>query len=343
MLNVMMLISCTGIAQKQTFDVISYEVPRGWEQKQNDASVQLTATDKSSGAYVMAIITRAKPSAASAGDNFTDQWSKAIKEQVELDGEPVMQAPSKGNGWDIVTGGAGYTDNGTKGNIALLSATGNGQTVSVIVMTNSKKYEQDLSVFLNSLELSKTVQKSEASSAESSTGNNVNPSSLVGLWVDYKAEVSGYSNGVPMYSAGYFRKEYLFKENGTYVFRVKNWSATMKEILFIYETGTWKVNGNQLTIAPTGGKGEWWGKAASGRTTGWGSRIRLAAIKKETVAYNFELHYYEGVKETHLLLSSNLPTEREGSSNNGSQKNSWSYVPRKQGNSMIDNPPGFKP
>ena len=343
MLNVMMFISCTGIAQKQTFDVISYEVPRSWQQKQNDASVQLSATDKSSGAYVMAIITRAKLSAASAGDNFTEQWSTAIKGQLELDGEPVMQAPSKGNGWDIVTGGTGYTDNRTKGNVALLSATGNGQTVSVIVMTNSKKYEQDLSVFLSSLELSKTVEQSEVSSVESDTGNNSKSSSVVGLWVDYKAEISGYSNGVPMYSAGYFRKEYLFKENGTYVFRVKNWSATVKEILFVYETGTWKVSGNQLTIAPTGGKGEWWSKAASGRTTGWGNRIKSAAIKQETVTYNFELHYYEGVKETHLLLTSNTPTERDGRSNNGNQKNTWSYVPRKQGNSIIDNPPGFKP
>ncbi|MFT3822883.1 MAG: lipocalin family protein [Chitinophagaceae bacterium] len=339
--NFFLVMSCTVFSQKQTFDVLSFSVPRGWQQQQNDAAIQLSVTDKKNNTYAMAIITKATASDASANENFTKQWNAAIKSSVKLDGEPTMQPPSKGNGWDIVTGNANYTDETGKGNVALLSATGNGQTVSVVVMTNTKQYENDLATFLNSLELSKP-SKSAPGNAPAPTAGGSNPTSIVGLWADYKSETSGYfSNGSPMLTAGYFRKEYVFKADGTYLFRTKNWSVFMKEILFIYETGTWKVNGNQLTISPKQGRGEWWSKAASGRTSEWGSKLKASTYKLQTVTYTFELHYFSGTKETDLILLSNNPTERDGRSNNNNQPNRWNYSPRALDKSSIDNPPGM--
>ncbi|MFT3933726.1 MAG: hypothetical protein QM726_08945 [Chitinophagaceae bacterium] len=338
----LILICFSGFSQKQSFDVVSFEVPKSWQQKQNDAAIQLSAIDNKTGAYAMAIITKATASTASASENFTNQWNAAIKTQVQLDGVPVMQAPSKGNGWEIITGNAGYTDNGVKGNVALMSATGGGQTVSVVIMTNTKQYEKELTGFLNSLELSKPLQNAGNGITAAPNANGAGSSSLTGLWVNYQSESSGYMNGMPMLTAGYFRHEYLFNADGTYIYRAKNWSAYMKEVLFVYETGTWSVNGNRLTITPKKGNGEWWSKAASNKTNEWGSRIKASAYKLETVTYTFDLHYYSGSKETALLLQNNQPTEREGRSNSNNQPNNWSYSPRVANGSLIDNPPGTK-
>lgn len=335
----LLLMNYTVTAQEQTFDVVSFTVPKGWQQKQNDGSVQLLAADNKTGEYAMVIITKAVPSTASAHENFTNQWTAAIKNQIQLDGDPVMQPPSNGSGWEIVTGSAGYTDSTAKGNVVLLSATGGGQTVTVVIMINTKRYEKDLSAFLNSLQLAK-LSNTEASSNISPSEDGSNPASIVGLWVDYRSETNGYSNGMPMLTAGYFRKEYVFYADGSYLFRSKDWSVFMKEILFVYETGTWKVAGNLLTIAPSKGKGEWWGKAASGKTDEWGSRIKAADYTLEKTTYGFEMKYFSGDRKTNLVLQNSNPTRRDGKSNNSNQANAWIYNSRALDKSLIDNPPG---
>ncbi|MBS1576552.1 MAG: hypothetical protein JST09_14705, partial [Bacteroidetes bacterium] len=303
----LLIIFCctTAFAQKQSFDVISYSVPKGWQQKQNEGSVQLLASDKKTNAYIMAIITNASPSNATAIENFNSKWKAAIKDQIQLDGEPTMQPASNENGWDIETGSAIYTDNGAKGNVALLSATGGGQTVSVLIMYNSNQYEKELAAFLNSLELAKPT------ASQPSNASNSSKASIVGLWCDNHLEISGYYNGYAQYTAGYFRREYNFKADGTYIYRAKNWSTLLNEILFVYEVGTYTVNGNQLTIIPTQGKGGWWGKKDN-NTKLWGAFIKASSFKLEKTTYTFEINYYSGIKEHGLYLKTANNTERDG-------------------------------
>jgi len=337
----LMIMSCTGTAQKQTFDLVSYTLPKGWQQQKQEGGMQLSVTDKKTGAYAVAVITKAITSTSSAGENFNADWAKLVKGTVNADSDPTMTEPSKDKGWDIISGNANYTDGASKGLVTLITASGYGQTTSVVLMTNSQQYQDDLLALINSLDMASSP-KSAAGNTTTTTSPGTNPSSLSGLWVDYKVESSGYVNGMPIVTAGYFRKEYNLYPDGRYMYRAKNWSVLQKEILFVYETGTWKVNGNQLTITPKQGKGEWWSKSASGRTSEWGSRAKAAAYPLETVTYTYDLHYYSGSKDTALILKGNSATERDGRSNSNNQLNSWSYSPRAADKSLIDNPPGFK-
>ncbi|MGC4100007.1 lipocalin-like domain-containing protein [Ferruginibacter sp.] len=325
----------TGYAQKQTFDVVSYTMPKGWQQQQNEGGIQLSASDKKTGGYAIAIITKAVASTASPSENFNNDWTRLVKSTVQVNGEPAMQAPEKENGWDIVSGSAGYIDGANKGTATLITATSGGQSVSVVMVTNTQQYQNELLAFINSLELPKVTEKTNATIPAT---NNTN-SSIVGLWVRYNVESNGYSNGFPVVTGGYFRREYFFYADGTYLFRVKDWGVFMADILFVYETGTWKVNGNQLTLTPRQGRGEWWGKAASGKTNEWGSRKKASDYKLETVTYNFDFHYYSGSKETVLVLSTNKATQRDATGK-AEQNNKWEYSPRAFDKSLIDNPPG---
>ncbi len=337
----LLVVSFSAIAQKQTFDVISYSVPKGWQQKQNEGSVQLLATDKKTNAYIMAIITNASPSNATAIENFNSKWKAAIKDQIQLDGEPTMQPSSNDNGWDIETGSAIYTDNGAKGNVALLSATGGGQTVSVVIMYNSNQYEKELAAFLNSLELAKPVQNNTGSS--SANTNTVAKSSIVGLWADYALEISGnynYVTGQPIYTSGYLRKEYAFYPDGSYLFRNKQWLTKTKDIFFIHESGTYTLNGNQLTLTPKQGKGEFWSKTSS--TIEWGKLVKSSEYNLEKVTYTFEM-----IKDpTHgnsIVLKPGKPTQRDGGKFNApNEPYEFRYIDQNERGSLIDNPPGLK-
>ncbi|HRD59170.1 MAG TPA: hypothetical protein PK504_14075 [Ferruginibacter sp.] len=330
-------LAVSAIAQKQTFDVVSYDLPKGWQQKQNEGGLQLSITDKKTGGYALAIITKATASTATADENFISDWNKLVKGTVQVDTEPAMLPPTTENGWNIISGAVNYTDGNNKGMATLLTATGEEQTVSVVLMTNAKKYESDLVALLNSLKLLKAPSNKISESntqVKDEPGNN----SIVGLWVNYTIETSGYYNGMPQPSGGYFRKEYAFYGDGTYLFRMKNWAVYVKDIQFVYESGTWKLNGNKLTITPKQGKGGWWNKSASNRTNEWGSLAKTGSWKMESVTYTVNLNYYIGGYERKITLQSTSATEREGRQDN----NTIILNSRAKGESLIDNPPGVK-
>ncbi|WP_379091545.1 lipocalin family protein [Pedobacter sp. UC225_65] len=334
---------CTK-AQKQTFDVVSFALPKGWQQQQGEAGIQLSTTDKKTGAYAIVVMTKSMLSSATENENFNNDWLKLIKGSVKVNTEPTMQKPIKENGWDVISGNANYTDGTNTGVATLFTATGDNKVVSVVLMTNTKQYQNELSAFITSLELSKALQNSgNVSSAPSSIGET-GKSPVIGLWKDNLLEKSGYVNGIAQYTAGYFRKEYTFNSNGTYVFMQKSWSAYSKSIYFVYETGIYTVNGNKLIITPRTGKNEEWGKGADGRTGSWGKLIKSDNRKLPKTTYTFDIKYYAGSQNTSLELYHDEPTERETQQNGnevGAVRKS-SYNLDVKSTPLITPPPGLK-
>ena len=332
-----LMLAVSSFAQKESFDVILCTVPAGWKQQQHEGGFQLSIADSKTGGYAMAVITRATASEAPARENFNRQWDRMVRGVVSAAGEPAMAEPALSNGWEIVSGSGHYTDRGAQGMVVLLTATARGQTVSAVLMANTQQFQDDLLALLESLELKAPADRSDPPGATPAPAGN--SAALVGLWVDYHNESSGrFANGMTMFTGGYTRREYRFMADGTYVFRAKDWLVVQKEIFFAQESGTWTANGNRLTLVPDQGRGEWWSKAASGKTNEWGRPARVSEWKLETVTYAFELRHFAGTNETHLMLEPSRPTGREGGS--GSPASQRSYRPRATGQSLIDNPPG---
>lgn len=325
-----------GFAQKQIFDLVSYVTPNGWQLQQSEGGVQLSVTDKKTGGYAIAIITKATTTTATAKENFTTDWTRLVKNTVQVNGEPTMQEPSVENGWDIVSGNANYTDGSIKGTATLLTATGGGKMVSVVLMTNTQQYQNELLSFVNSLELTKISQNETGNSAKT---EQIGKSSIVGLWCDYVLETTGYSiNGIQQYTAGYLRKEYTFYSDGTYLFRNKQWLTKAADITFMYETGTYKVQNNQLTLTPKSGKAGFWGKKSS--TKEWGPLKKSSEYKLEKTTYTFEI-IIDPDYGTSIVLKPSKPTQRDGGKFNAAG-DPYEFNYRRKSESLIDNPPGFK-
>jgi len=320
--------------QKENFDVVSYQMPKGWDKIVTENGVQLSTKDDGKGNYAAVVIVKSITTTASPQDNFNDSWEKLVKGTVSVTEAPHTSDMDVEKGWTVLSGQANYTDGPNKGVATLLTATGGGKTVSVVLMTNTQQYQNELLAFINSLELKKIAKDKDNNAIRSANSNTVK---ITGLWCDNTLETSGYSNGFPQYTAGYFRKEYLFNENGTYVFRTKNWSVLTKNILFVHETGTYAVQGNQLIITPVKGVGEWWSKKDN-NTKLWGNRLKASDYKSEKMTYNFEINYYSGTDNYSLMLDPQKSTVRDGAYNGPT---SFSYSRRETGTSIIDNPPGF--
>jgi hypothetical protein len=254
------------LAQKETFDLLSYTPIKGWKKATSNDYVSFSVVDEAKGSFCSITIYRSGDGDADGKINFDNSWQKMAAEQMGA-GNPAMATPSSENGWQLQSGSSAFNKGGLSGTATLVTATSSAKMIHMVILINSEDYAKQVSDFIRSINLKKAPAVNAATSQQTSNTDN---SPIVGIWLDNILETSGYMNGMPMYTAGYARKEYTFNANGTYRYLRKTWFTTVKNILFGYETGTWSVQGNQLIVVPQKGKLEEWSKASGGRTTEWG-------------------------------------------------------------------------
>lgn len=326
-----------SLSAQEKFDVVTFTAPKGWTKSVEQNAVQFTKQDGNAVGIMM--LFKSLPTDKDSKTTFDASWEAIVKGLFDKVDSPQMQPTMNENGWMIENGAAIVEKDGSKAVANLISATGGGKVVNLLIIFNNESFQTDVEAFISSLNLPKvspTVTTNNPT-VTANAGNQTN-SSIVGIWADNLLETSGYANNIPQYSGGYFRKEYKFNSDGTYLFLTKNWSVYAKSIIFIYEKGTFSVNGNKLTVTPTSGKSEEWSKSASNRTSEWGALLKSQNRKLEKITYTFEIKYYSGSQSSALELYSNTPTERDGRSNNEGNEQKFSYAAKDK--SVIDFPPG---
>jgi hypothetical protein len=314
-------------AQKKSYDIVSYTSPDNWKEEITDSYISYSKID--GGSWAQIAIYKSTVSKGSIEEDSQNEWNAVVLALHPVENEEKGQAQTA-EGWSVVSRSGVWKYNGT--NIGtILTTFSNGITcVSILCNATAQPYLKDYQKFISTVTLN--AGKGISRSTNTISANN----SIAGLWEHNVSERSGYISG------GYFRKEYTFNTDGTYEYRAKNWSVFAKDILFVRETGNYTVNGNQLTIVPKKGAGQWWSKAASGKSEGsWGSYQKAADFKTEKTVYTFEIKQLSGMDKPTLTLISNKPTEREGRQNNNNNAlQEFNYTRNTSGKSIIDNPPG---
>jgi hypothetical protein len=184
--------AASGQAQQADDDVMSYRLPRGWTTTvQADGSIQFSATDRRSGAYVMAMYLKAIETDQTAARNFTSHWTRLIVNgsTVRVSAAPTMAPSTTDNGWEIVSGSAPYTDGGKQGVVTQITATGYGKVADMIVMTNSDRFAAESDAFLRSVKM-----KAVPSSTRVSTKPSAPPSTPAGRR-SYQFSTTNFDDG----------------------------------------------------------------------------------------------------------------------------------------------------
>ena len=119
---------------------------------------------------------------------------------------------------------------------------------------------------------------------------------VAGRWATSSASDSGEWGSV--------RRQYTFGADGTYRFYSEAWGGkyNSKRWRIVSETGTYAVSGDKLTITP--------GKATGVEKNDTKSTPYKVAIEKAT--YTWKRHYFEGIKEWNLVLTTSTKTQRDG-------------------------------
>lgn len=331
-------------AQKKSFDIVSFIPPQGWNNDIKDDYVSYSRIDGSSWSQIA--VYKSRQSSGSIKDDAQKDWEDLVLKGHTIEQEETTESKTA-EGWQVMSRSGIWQYNGT--NVATLLTTYSNEKICISVLWNgtAQPYMNNLKDFIASIDLdANTIQAQQQNSSTQSAGNNTvnnatkTASAVVGLWTDYILETTGYNiNGMPQYTAGYLRKEYSFYPDGTYLFRNQQWLTKTKDILFIYETGTYEILGNQLTITPKNGEGGFWQKTAS--TKEWGKLVNASEYKLEKITYSFKIEN-DSSYGNKIILTSSKPTQRDGGKFNAPNEPFEFRYNFRNLESSIDNPPGFK-
>jgi hypothetical protein len=162
--------SISSLAQtSETFDITTFQPPKGWHKQASQNSIQFSTEDKASGAYCLITLFKSLPGTNNSSENFDLAWRMVVKEMVKVSTAPQMASPGNENGWEIQSGVAPFQKDGNQGLAMLVTASGFGKMVNVLVLTNTQAYEPNITAFLGSISLKKPVGETPTSPAKQAT------------------------------------------------------------------------------------------------------------------------------------------------------------------------------
>lgn len=173
----LILLHTTALAQQQTFDIATYNLPNGWKKETTGSSVLLSIEDTRKDIYCIIQLYKALPAMGDSKVNFDDAWETIVKKAVTISSPPEMQPPATDNNWEIQSGYALFESEDTKGIAMLITSTSKGKVVNLFILTNTDSYEKDISAFLESISL-KTESPTNGGQA-TNPSKTASPSTIV--------------------------------------------------------------------------------------------------------------------------------------------------------------------
>lgn len=323
------------VAQKQTFDAATYTPPPGWKKASHTTSaVSYAITNNEKGTYCQIGIYASTTSKGSLQADFKSEWEELIVKLYKPTEAATLVPTTSDNGWDIQGGSAPFEFSGGRSVAMLVTASGHGRCMSIVILTNTVDHQAEIQEFLESV----TLNKPETT-ATPVLEHNVD-GSIVGTWAKGASPNQKYDDYKRPYSAnnsGYAKDQYTFNADGTYTYVSKTFRMIEDKILLVRENGSYEISGKNLTVIPKESAIEAWSKKDG--TDKWGALLSTQSRPLEKVTYTFTKHYFSGIQQWNLVLQADKETRREGPfSTNTTFTNAWYYMPISSTNSAIDLP-----
>jgi hypothetical protein len=145
------VLPATAIA-KEAFDIARFTVPPRWQKSTSPGLVTLQAPPtRGSGAQLF--LFASEPARGSPEDAFRVAWQKLIAGPLPGLVPASTQAETSPDGWTAVTGVAPYQKGGATWRALLVSATGHGRTMNVVVHLLGQEHDGEVDAFFKDLDL----------------------------------------------------------------------------------------------------------------------------------------------------------------------------------------------
>jgi hypothetical protein len=152
-----LLLTLTLCAQKQTYDLFSFEPPKGWTKENKSTLLTYTVTNKKNGSWARVILVKSTISKGNIETDFASEWDIFAVKEHGVNPEPLGIDTLTYNGWNVKTGLCKFPFN--KDTVSMLVNTfSNGERcISFLVQSNTTTYGTELEKFIESVSLSPAV------------------------------------------------------------------------------------------------------------------------------------------------------------------------------------------
>jgi len=156
--SIVVILAGAVAAQTETFDIATFVAPRGWSRAESGGVLTLMDRRARLGRveFCQIHLTPSRPSQASPMENFQIDWQNRIAAPFMITGRPAPKAETTPEGWTAVTGYTDVAGQGSPMRVILLTATGFGKAVSVIVMVSPNSFHEELQAFFQRLRFQTT-------------------------------------------------------------------------------------------------------------------------------------------------------------------------------------------
>ena len=156
----------------ETFDIATFQSPKGWNKQATETSVRLSTEDKATGAYCLITLFKSIAGTDNSKENFDLAWRSVVTATVNTAAAPqTLPIPKEigRGGWEAQAGYAAFEKDGAKGVAILMTLTGFGKMVNVLVLSNTQAYDAEMTAFAESISL-KTPAATVSQTTTSPTG-----------------------------------------------------------------------------------------------------------------------------------------------------------------------------
>ncbi|MBB6235875.1 hypothetical protein HDC90_000475 [Pedobacter sp. AK013] len=159
-------------AQKNTFGIVGYTVPSGYELAKHDNVLTYYKEDKSTGAYCNIFIYNVMPGQGGVSQDFDYAWSNLVQKPFKVTGAANMQPEAALKGWIFLLGTAKYNDNGVATLAILINFSGESKMQGICILSNSDQYKTDIESFIASVDVTRATATNNSDNVLSNTKEN---------------------------------------------------------------------------------------------------------------------------------------------------------------------------
>lgn len=153
-------------AQQKQFDIVSYNLPKGFTEEQTAERVTLTKDGGSKGFCIITLF-KSIDAGNDSKKNFDLSWAELVKKVIPVNA-PVMQPPVLDDGWKTEVGSSSFSNEGITGTSILISSTKESRLQNMLILVNGAEMITEMENFLSA------VKMNLPSTAVAETKNNNN-------------------------------------------------------------------------------------------------------------------------------------------------------------------------
>jgi hypothetical protein len=289
----------SSMASAEEFGGWKFTPPSGATKEASKSVVKLTTIDNAAKTFCQIWI---YPARAPSGDDINKEWRESVERPYKIRDASglvtgkVKDMPVTGRTFTVMDG-----DNAYAGAFYVLQPRSAISSVMLLSTTSASLAKCPIGPFLESLVL--VNAPAPAPQAASSVQGPAQPSGAPAIAGTWSAGSSNYIGGV---SQGSINRQYILKPDGTYQYFRETWGGSPNPAWYftVLETGTWTLDGGQLSLSPKKTVGTEYNTLKKTTTA--------VKVPLEPATYTAKTVYLSGLQEWNLVLTIAKPTDRDG-------------------------------